>query len=171
MEEWRDVKGYEGLYEVSSLGRFKSLEREVWDCRGYYRLIKERISKGSVYNTGYVMVKLSQDGEYITKSMHQLVAIAFLNHTICGMELVVNHKNFNKLDNRVENLEVVTARENSNRKHLKSTSKYVGVYLHKATQKWGASIVINGKSRHLGLFNDEIQANIAYQSKLKTMTI
>ena len=83
------------------------------------------------------------------------------------MELVINHINFDKKDNKVSNLEIVTNRENSNRKHLKSTSKYTGVSFEKDRNKWVAQIKINGKRVLLGRFSNEIDASNAYQSKLK----
>ena len=60
-EEWRPVRNYEGLYEVSNMGRIKSLERTVWDNRGYYRTVPERIMKGKKSGAGYLQVHLSKD--------------------------------------------------------------------------------------------------------------
>lgn len=101
-------------------------------------------------------------------AIHKLVAMAFLNHTPDGTQIfVINHKNFDKMDNRVENLEIVTSRENSNKKHLSSTSKYTGVSWNKNTNKWRADIYINSKLNYLGLFTNEIEASNAYQNALK----
>lgn len=155
MEIWKEIKGYEG-YEISSTGRVKSL-------KGKY----ERILKSAINMHGYYFVGLSKNGKVTTKKVHQLVAIAFLNHVPNGFILVINHINIDKLDNRVENLEIVTMRENSNQKHLKSSSKYIGVCWHKGCKKWQSIIKINGKQKHLGLFVNEIEASNAYQKALK----
>lgn len=154
-EIWKTIEGFED-YQVSNFGRVKSLKR----C-------KELILKQSIDSRGYYIISLCKNSKKPTKSIHQLVAIAFLEHKVCGYKLVVNHKDFNRLNNQVDNLEIISSRENVNQKHLKSTSKYVGVSLHKQTKKWASNIHINGKQYYLGLFNNEYDAHLAYESKLK----
>jgi hypothetical protein len=168
MEIWKDIKDYEGLYQVSSLGRVKSLERKTLGKYGGIK--KERILKSNKNNGGYLRLDLCKNGVQKNCKIHQLVAIAFLNHTPCGHKLVVNHKNFNKLDNRLENLEIITQRENSNLKHKESTSKFVGVFWDKSRGKWHSKIQINGKSKFLGYFKCEIKASEAYTKELKSLT-
>ena len=140
-------------YSVSNLGNVRN------DKTG-------RILKGGATTGGYLKVGLTSAGKQRTMRVHKLVAIAFLNHIPNGMKLVVNHKNFNILDNRLENLEVTTQRENSNHKHLKSSSKYTGVSRSKGRNKWRAQIELNGKQKHLGCFNNELEASEAYQREL-----
>tara|TARA_R110000737_G_C14262004_1_gene428719 strand:+ start:29 stop:553 length:525 start_codon:yes stop_codon:yes gene_type:complete len=161
MEEFRQVPGYEGLYEVSNLGRVKSLDKLSY-CG---RRIKSRFLKKCLCS-GYYTTSLYKDGIGTTYRFHQIVAMAFLNHTPCGYDLVVNHINLNKTDNRVGNLEIITARENSNLKHIKSKSKYVGVSLGRGG-KWRSVITIKGKQLWLGVFKEEIEASNAYQKRLK----
>lgn len=60
-------------------------------------------------------------------------------------------------------------RRNANKKHLKSTSKYIGVNFNKGTNKWVARILINGKSKYLGLHKTEYDAHLAYQNELKML--
>lgn len=168
MEElYKPVKGYGGSYEVSNLGNVKNLGRYVNCHHNSIRLIKERILKQSIDTYGYPIISLNQNGKRKTRTVHQLVVEAFLNHNPCAMKLVVNHINFNKKDNRVENLEIVTSRVNSNRKHLKSSSQYTGVT--KERGKWRAQIVINKKKKYLGFFVNEIDAHNAYQDELKSL--
>jgi len=155
IEEFREIEGYEGMYQVSNLGRVKSF---------WYG--KERILKGGINSRGYSAVVLYKDNKIKTRSIHQLVAVAFLGHKPCGHKLVVNHINFYKTDNRVENLEIVTNRENSNQKHLKSSSIYTGVCLEKHAKKWRADIFVNGKLKYLGCFTDEIEAHRTYENAL-----
>jgi hypothetical protein len=155
MEEeiWKDVIGYEGLYQVSSLGRVKSLSRG-----------KEKILKPEKRNEYYSVV-LSKNSIKKHKTNHQLVAESFIDKDYRSKNLVVNHKNFNKLDNRLENLEVVSIRENSNRKHIKSSSKYTGVTKSKY-KGWISTIVLNGKNMYLGSFDSEKEASEYYEAAL-----
>ena len=155
MEEFRDIKGHEGSYQVSNLGRVKSLNFN-----------KERILRGGQGSGGYLTVSLFKDGKQKTRRVHKLVAEAFLNHKPCGHKLVVNHINFIRHDNRADNLELDTNRNNCNRKHLKSSSEYTGVSWNKKSNIWIASIKINGKQKHLGSFTDELEASKAYQKAL-----
>lgn len=169
MEIWKTVKGYEGIYQISNLGNVKSLSRITLHKGKYPITTKEKILKFSIDTYGYYHFRLFYNGKGKVKKVHQLVAEAFLNHKPDGYNLVVNHKNFIKTDNRVENLEIVTQRENTNQKHIKSSSQYTGVCLDKQMKKWRSSIRINGKSKFLGLFNTEIEASDAYQLKLKSL--
>jgi hypothetical protein len=87
------------------------------------------------------------------------------------MKLVINHVDFNKLNNKVDNLEIITNRKNANQKHLKSSSVYTGVCWHKPNKKWMSYISINGKSKYLGLFTNELEASEAYQKELKQIKL
>ena len=158
IEEFRDVVGYEGIYKVSNLGRVKSL-----------KFNRERILRGGKGIRGYLTVGLIKDGKQKTRRVHQLVAEAFLDHTPCGFKLVVNHINFIRHDNRAENLELDTTRNNCNKKHLKSSSEYVGVSWNKKANKWKAAIHINGKQKYLGYFTCELKAAYAYQKALNAL--
>ena len=107
-EVWKDVQGFEGLYQVSNLGRVRSLDRITIDRRGrnIHRkgmILKDCINKGR----GYYRVSLS-DGHrnYTQYEVHRLVAIHFVPGYKDG--LVVNHKNEIRTDNRAENLEWCT---------------------------------------------------------------
>ena len=165
-EIWKDVPDYEGYYQVSNLGRVKSLERLVNDGQDRKRHLKERILKASVSPMGYLHVVLCKDAKTETFSVHKLVAIAFLGHKPCGRIIVVDHIDNDKLNNKVENLQITTQRHNIF-KDRKGTSKYVGVCWHKASGKWNAQIQIKGKVNHLGLFDNELEAAEAYQNALK----
>lgn len=82
------------------------------------------------------------------------------------MKLVVNHKDFNKQNNYVNNLEIITQRENTNLKHIQSSSKYVGVNWAKKSNKWQSTITINNKQKFLGLFTNELDDSKAYEKAL-----
>ena len=162
MEEFRDVIGYEGLYQVSNLGRVKSL--------GNNQTRKEKILKPGVSTWGYNQVLLSKNKIIKNNLVHKLVAMAFLNHIPCGHKIVVDHINDNKLDNRVENLQLISQRENVYKTQGKYSSKYKGVSWDKEKNKWRTKININGKLIHLGYFNCELSAALAYQNKIKEIS-
>jgi hypothetical protein len=97
MEEWRAVKGLEGLYEVSSQGRVRSLDRQTRRHR-----IRGRVLKPTSHPKGYLVVIMSVDGVWHRDLIHRLVARAFLPASDLPE---VNHKDFDKTNNRVQNLE------------------------------------------------------------------
>ena len=106
MEIWKDIEGYEGLYQVSNQGRVKSLD---YHCTGKERTLKQQITRG------YYQVRLCKNGEQKFYRVHRLVAKAFVSGYKDGY--VVNHIDENKTNNHYTNLEWVTYRENS----MKST--------------------------------------------------
>ena len=159
METWKDIPNYEGKYMVSSIGNVKSLN--------FKNTKKEKILKTTIAKCGYYYITLCKDGVRKKKYNHQLVAITFLNHKPNKFEKVVNHKNFDKLDNRVENLEIVSNRENTSKKHMKSSSIYTGVAWEKNINKWKSKINIKTHHIHLGYYKDEKQASEIYELAVK----
>ena len=111
MEEWRDIKGFEGYYQVSNLGRVKSLPREIRYANGGSRKNDGGILTPRTKGKGYLGVSLSNDKEQVSKSVHRLVAEAFIPKP--NRELAINHINGIKTDNRIENLEWTSYRENN----------------------------------------------------------
>lgn len=108
MEEiWKDIEGYEGLYQVSNLGNIKSLRKRI-DKGKCHRYFDEKILKPIETNRGYLRVKLCKDRKIKKIRVHRLVAEAFIKRP----ELEVNHIDGNKKNNKAENLEWVTQREN-----------------------------------------------------------
>ena len=109
-EEWRDIKGYEGLYQVSNLGRVRSLDRYVQTKKGNKSFHKGKILIGTDTGHGYMKVSLLYNGRRKSVFVHRLVAEAFIPNPKNKPE--VNHINCIKNDNRVVNLEWVTSSEN-----------------------------------------------------------
>lgn len=113
-EIWKPIKGYEGYYEVSDLGRIRSLDRLVKSLRnGEYVdfKCKGRLMKPTKNRKGYLRISLQKNGEREDYSMHRLVAQTFIGD-IYNKE--IDHINTDREDNRVENLRIVTSSENSN---------------------------------------------------------
>lgn len=106
-EEWRDIKGYEGLYQVSNLGRVKSLVRNTGNQFGK----EEYILKSRTKNHNYLEVALSKNGNKKFYTIHRLVALHFIPNP--NNYPVINHKDENPRNNRVDNLEWCTIEYNN----------------------------------------------------------
>jgi hypothetical protein len=142
-EIYKNIPG-ETEYQVSNLGNVKSLK---WG--------KERILKPYLNGRGYYHVELNKKA----KSVHQLVAMAFLGHQPDGtMNIVVNHIDNNQLNNCFNNLELVNQRHNSS-----CHKKELGCSWNKRDKRWSAQIRINGVKKHLGNFTNKEDAMKAYQ--------
>jgi hypothetical protein len=100
MEQWKEIDGYDGLYQISDFGRVKSLK----GCN-------ERILKQTINKYGYMIIYLSKDSIKKTLSVHRLVAQSFLEYKTD--KLFVNHIDANKTNNHISNLEWVTPKENT----------------------------------------------------------
>ena len=105
-EAWRDIDGFEGIYQVSNLGRVKSLER----LSSQKHLIPEKILKDHPCQAGYRDISLYKDGKRFHKKVHRLVASAFCDNPRSLNE--VDHIDTDKTNNRADNLRWVTHKEN-----------------------------------------------------------
>lgn len=158
MKIWKDIPGYENLYQINSIGDIKSLSRG-----------REKILGKFLNKKGYYMAFLYKNEIRKSISYHQLMAITFLDHKVCGMKLVVNHINGIRTDNRIENLEIVTNRVNCMNRNIVKSSKYTGVSFNKKSKKWRSGIRINGKRVELGSFDNEIDAHNEYLKALNNI--
>jgi hypothetical protein len=105
---WRDISGYEGSYQVSSLGQIKSLKRKKWNGFDYQEVIEKLLSQKS--HKGYKYVNLCINSHQKMIGVHRLVAIAFVPNP--ENKRYVNHIDNNPSNNLLENLEWVTQKEN-----------------------------------------------------------
>ena len=135
-ETWKDIKGYEGSYQVSDMGRIKSLERTVTRKNGRKQTIRERILKSDIIHNGYLRVRLYDSSGKIKRFLvHRLVCKAF--HENPENKPCVNHIDENKTNNKASNLEWCTVEENNNhgthyakiaKANVKNKSKPLGQY-------------------------------------------
>tara|TARA_R110002096_G_C14282517_1_gene696754 strand:- start:119 stop:592 length:474 start_codon:yes stop_codon:yes gene_type:complete len=157
MEIWKSIKDYED-YEVSNFGNVKSL-----------KFSKERILKPGTDYGGYLTVVLCKESKLKTFIIHKLVATAFLEHTPCGHKMVVDHIDNNRLNNCLNNLQLISQRKNTSKDREGYSSKYVGVSWSKNNKKWRAEISVDGKSKYLGYFIDELEAHKTYKIALNNI--
>ena len=133
IEVWEDIKGYEGLYQVSNMGRVKSLERTVTRKNGRRQTIQERILNPKTERNGYLRIELCNgSGKKKSFLVHRLVCEAFHENTE-NNKPCVNHIDENKANNTASNLEWCTYKENLNHgtrsaRSAKALSKPVGQY-------------------------------------------
>lgn len=163
-EVWVDIPEWVGYYQASNLGRIKSIARKIKKKDGKTENRKEKIMSLSIKDHGYLQIILRNKNKIKTMRVHRIIMSAFNGIS----ELQVDHINGIKVDNRIENLEYVTDRENKKRYHIQhpKTSKHVGVSFV-GNNKYLASITINRKQLSLGRYNCETAAMIAYQKKLQ----
>lgn len=106
MEKWKDIDGYEGLYQVSNFGRVRSLDKVVYFKDGRRKFMKGKVLKFKRTKNGYLQIHLYKDNSYKAFYIHRLVAQAFVDNPDNLPE--INHKSEDKTDNRVCNLEYCT---------------------------------------------------------------
>jgi hypothetical protein len=123
MEIWKDVKGYEGLYQVSDLGKIRSLDRLKKGKNNSLSKIKGKLLKPRI-DKGYYIISLSKDGKKKTFLLHRIVAINFIDNPF--LKKTVNHINGIKIDNKLENLEWCTYSENNIHAHNIGLKNQVG---------------------------------------------
>ena len=137
MEEeiWVDIKGYEGFYQVSNLGRVRSLDREIIYPDGHIHKCKGKVLKNYIGNTGYLFVTLTINSKTKRVRVHRLVAETFIPNPDNKPE--IDHINTIKTDNRVENLRWVTSKENMNNELTKDrcSKSHIGKTLSEEHKK------------------------------------
>ncbi len=156
MEEvFKEIPDYPD-YKVSNLGRVKSFKRN-----------KEIFLKPINDTYNYLQVVLYKNKKPRTIQVHRLVAMVFLNHIFnTSNGIVVDHINNNRQDNRLENLQLITIRQNNSKDRVGGASNFIGVYWNDKLKKWGSAIFFKKRRIHLGVFSNEIEAANAYNDAL-----
>jgi NUMOD4 motif/HNH endonuclease len=119
-EIWRDINGYEGLYQVSNLGNVRSLDRTIKHYTGSVSVLNGRL-KSKSNSRGYLIVGLCKNGRLKSLKVHRLVAEAFIPNPENKPE--VNHLSGNKSDNNIDNLTWATPSENIYHAHKTGLNK------------------------------------------------
>jgi hypothetical protein len=164
MEEiWKEVIGYEGHYEVSNMGNVSSVKYN-----------KRKILNQYNHRQGYKMVRIYLNGKGRTIKVHRLVALAFIDNNLENdYSLVIDHINNDKADNRLENLQLLTTRQNNIKqgRYSKGSSKYVGVYWNKTKMRFLSYLHLEGKKILVGTFKCDKEASEARNKKLYELGI
>ncbi len=166
MIEWKSVPGYEEEYQISNTGLIKSLARVVKsNSTNHWYTKSEKLLKPEIMNSGYYRVQLLKNGIINRFLVHRLVAKVFIPNPLDKPE--VNHKDGNKLNNHVENLEWVTISEN--KKHALATGlrnpKLAATYIPENIRFLIKKEYIKGSKLH-GCIALGLKYNIGKQSVL-----
>lgn len=172
-EIWLPIPGVSNIYRVSNQGRIKSIDRQVYRkiCCGNIT-IKGKIIRQSYSGDKYLQVTLYGGKVYKAQyRSNQLVFFTFNPEVKLINGYQVDHIDNNKENNRLSNLQYIKSRHNSAKRsmNLKKTSQFTGVSWSKERNKWQSHIRINGKSKSLGRYSNEIDASIAYQKALQSL--
>lgn len=143
MEDYKQIPGYEN-YAISRRGEVKNLKTE-------------KILNPFIVNS-YLLVSLYDNGKRTKMHIHKIMAITYLNHVPNGSKIVVDHINEDKLDNRIENLQIITQRENISR----SIQKELPIGVRCVGNKYTSYIRIGNKRPKLGTFDTPEEAHQAY---------
>jgi hypothetical protein len=153
MERWRIVKDYPN-YMVSDLGRVKNI-------------VTGRLLKPTANKQGYVKINLHNSSRRKIWSIHLLIAEAFLGHETDGThKIVVDHINNDKLDNRLENLQLITNRENCSKDRNRELPS--GIY-QRSSGRYCVRLKIGNKRPYFGTFDTPEAASTAYQEALSNL--
>jgi len=175
LEEWRDAKGYEGYYQVSNLGRVKSLDRYISYTKKKARFYPSKILVEMVNSSKYPFVNLYKKNSHKTTEIHKIVWDAFGDEPSDGRRLQIDHIDNDKTNNHINNLRLVSTRTNCAKRSMQypKSSEYTGVCYDKRTKMWVAQIRIEksskSRNRWLGRHKTELQAHLAYQKVLLTL--
>jgi len=167
-EIWKPIVGYEGLYEVSNMGRVKSLAKTWTSGTGRVQSKNDSMLKPILSDTGYRQVMLYSCYGNKMMRIYWLVWDAFSDKPRKGF--YVDHKNENKQDDNIDNLQLLSNRQNITKSFLsRKTASCLPIGVSRNRNKYRAMIRYGGKKIHLGTFNCPTVASIAYQKALKVM--
>ena len=174
MEIWKEIEGYEGYYLISTFGRVKSQSRKIYNDgikgKNKFYISKEKIINGRIDQNGYLRVALCKNNKQQDYSIHRLVATAFIENL--ENKPCINHKDGNKLNNNLDNLEWCTYSENLRHAYklgLKKKIRNINTYGIRLTKYNTYKVVL--QSKHYGTYKTYEQARIKRDELLKELNI
>jgi hypothetical protein len=167
-EIFRTIKGYEGFYQISNFGKIISLPKTFYaGWRNEQKFTKpSRIISSQIKKDGYIQVGLTKNKTQKIHALHLLVWDNFGDLPRNGHKLEVDHIDENKQNNRIDNLQILTTRENSTKSKDSRSNLPIGVSFRKDTGKFTARITVGNKYLSLGCYKTPGEASNAYQAKL-----
>lgn len=175
--EWKPVfyNGLETNIELTKNGYFKKVPKDFYGiCKGNNKLnfIIKNYKEVKHLNNGYVRIAIKVKNIGFKKVyFHQLVASVFLNYKFNGFNNVVDHIDSNTLNNNLENLRVISQRENCSKEKTIKKGLPVGVSFNKERNNYSASIYIKPNKIKLGRFKTIEEASNAYQNALSNINL
>lgn len=163
-EVWKDIIGYEGLYQISNFGRVKSMPKNVICTNISTRTQKEKILKPDLMKKGYLRVCLSDKGRELRIMIHRLVYSHFKGPIPNG--LVINHVDMNKQNNNDWNLELNTNRQNTHH-FRKSIKRDLPIGVRRLRGKFQARLNISSKVIYLGVYTTPEEASLVFQQAIQ----
>ena len=170
--EWKKVfyNGLETNIEVTKCARVRKVSKDWYGNHLNSKIGEIDFTKLKLRLDGYYQVGIQIKGlKAKTVKVHQLIAAAFLGYKFQGFKLVVDHIDSNKQNNNLNNLQIITQRENSSKEKTLKSGLPVGVYYWKKTNRYQCKIYINKKSIFLGYYDTPEEASKVYKNILKTI--
>lgn len=173
LEIWKDIKDYDG-YQVSNLGRVRTHNKITYTKKHGIRHWKDRVLKykGNTYKTGY-RVDLWKDGKNRSFLVARLVAFTFFEKDLYDLTLTVNHIDGNRFNNNINNLELISLKENiqhafrtglmSTNKKIKIENKITGTLIFASSLSEGSKIIGKGKEYLSAKLSKQIYENDIYK--------
>lgn len=165
--------GLETNIEATKCGRIRKVKKHWYgNGKGKYRSIYGEIdyTKRALSNSGYYQLRVNAiNNNGRTFYIHQIIASIFLNYTFGDRNFVIDHIDSNKLNNHLNNLRIISIRENCSKEKTIKSGLPVGVHFHKPLKKYASRIHYNGKKIYLGYYNTIDEASLVYQNKLKEL--
>ena len=153
IEGWYDIPGFENSYKINK-------NADVIGPRN-------KILKPSLHNSGYLKLTLRKNKKSVYVMVHQLLGLTFFEgYKLNNRKIIVDHIDNNKLNNKLDNLQIISFRKNVSKDKVNTTSKYTGVSKNKINNKYLVYINTTGKNRYIGSFTNEIDAANAYNNEL-----